>query len=213
MKTLIRMVSIVILSTVLLGCAFGNKHSYHDAIANINIENTIAVAVTAHDQRAYIVSGNKDPDFVGLQRGGYGNPFDVKTESGNSLADDMSKSLANSLVERGFEVQYISVSSNMDKDSVIDKLKEKGSDRLLVMTINEWKSDTYNNTALIYDMKVSILDGAGMQLASNSIKGRDNLGGSFINPAGHAKQVIPKAFTDKIELLINDKEIRNVLQY
>lgn len=64
---------------------------------------TITVAVATHDQRPYVVGGNKKPNFVGLSRGGYGNPFDVVTVSGNPLADGFSESISRSLAARGFK--------------------------------------------------------------------------------------------------------------
>jgi hypothetical protein len=40
------------------------------------------LAVAVHDERSEVASGDKNPAFVGLLRGGYGNPMDVRTASG-----------------------------------------------------------------------------------------------------------------------------------
>jgi hypothetical protein len=39
-----------------------------------------------------------------LQRGGFGNPFNVKTESGKALAEEMSTALASELEGNGFKL-------------------------------------------------------------------------------------------------------------
>lgn len=207
MKTLQRTFLVVCLIVLLSACAVGNRHRYHDTFADINITGVIAIAVTTHDRRDYVVSGKKCPNFVGLQRGGYGNPFDINTDSGNALAYDMTQSLTNSLSRKGFKAMPISVAPVDDRQSVIDKLKATGNERFLVLTITEWKSDTYQNTALIYDIKATILDRDGKTLGESTLKGRDDLGGSAWNPPAHAKEAVPTAFREKIEKLLNSKEI------
>jgi hypothetical protein len=61
--------------------------------------------VTTHDQRDYVRSGSKDAQFVGLQRGGFGNPFDVRTADDKPLADAMTTALVNTLATKGFRAQ------------------------------------------------------------------------------------------------------------
>lgn len=197
---------------VLNGCAFGNTHRYHDTIASINASGTIAIGVATHDQREYVVSGRKNPDFIGLQRGGYGNPFDVSTARGNPLAEDMTQSIVNSLVKKGFKAIPVLVTHADERQSVIDKLKVAGGERLLIFTLTEWKSDTFQNTALIYDIKAEVLEQAGKTMAEKEIKGKDDLGGSFWNAPAHAKKAIPIAFREKIEKLLNSSEIEAALR-
>lgn len=50
---------------------------------------------------------------------------------------------------------------------------------------------------------------ASKVLAEKQIQGKDNLGGSAINPPGHAKTAVPAAFTQKLETLLNSPEIQN----
>lgn len=69
----------LLLAVVSSGCAVGNRYAYHTVVVDPSISGRSRVSVATHDQRAYVVSGNKDPQFVGVQRGGFGNPFDVRT--------------------------------------------------------------------------------------------------------------------------------------
>src|SRR6266850_4068485 len=84
------------------GCAVGNRYAYHTVVASPQVSGSTAVAVAALDQREYVRSGDKPPQFVGVQRGGFGNPFDVRTGDDKPLADAMTTALVNTLAKRGF---------------------------------------------------------------------------------------------------------------
>jgi hypothetical protein len=197
---------------ILSSCAVGNQHNYHDTIANITTTGSITVATATHDQRQHILSGQSPPNYVGMQRGGWGNPFNVTTASGKPLADDITTSICNSLSSKGFKAVAVSVSHSDSRDKIMEKMKEAESERLLLFTLNEWQSDTYTNTGLSYDVKIEVFNSNGKRLAEKSIKGDDNLGGSFMNPPAHAKEVIPKAFREKIEVLLNSEDILKTLR-
>jgi hypothetical protein len=205
---------ILLLSTGILasGCAVGNKYSYHDTVASIQASGSKTVSIATHDQREYILSGNKNPDFIGLQRGGFGNPFNVTTESEKPLAEDMTRTIAVSLSGKGFNAVPIMVSPSENQVAVLNKLKVSAGDILILLTLNEWKSDTATNVALIYDITLKVYDKAGNPIAERSLKGRDNLKGSAWNPPAYARENIPKAFKQKIEELFNSPDISKALQ-
>jgi len=214
MKVRNLVVSMLGLAAILLlsGCAVGNKHTYHESIVNIDAAEDISIAVAAQDQRPYVLSGSKAPNFVGLQRGGFGNPFDVTTESGNPLAVDIAASVARSISESGAKVSTVSVSPSLSQEQAVSELKSTGADRLLLITFPEWKADTFNNTALLYDLKAYVSDAEGRLVAESAISGRDNLGGSMLNPPSHAKSAVPLAFRRKIEELLNSRQIAKALR-
>lgn len=195
----------------LSGCAVGNKHNYHEAIVNIEVAQGLSIAVAAQDQRPYVLSGSKAPNFVGLQRGGFGNPFDVTTQSRSPLADDIAASVARSLLEGGAQASAVSLASSLSQDQAITALRSSGADRLLLLRFTEWKADTFNNTALLYDLKAYAYDAQGRVIAESEISGRDNLGGSAFNPPGHARSAVPQAFKRKLEALLNSDQIARVL--
>jgi len=71
--------------------------------------------------------------------------------------------------------------------------------RSLLLVLREWKTDTYLNTALIYDVSLTVLDDSGKSIVEKTINGRDDLGGSFWNPPAHAKKEVPQAFKKKLK--------------
>ena len=205
----IRLMTVLLLLT---GCAVGNKHTYNDVNADISIAGNSTVAMATHDQRSYVQNGDKPADFVGLQRGGFGNPFDITTVSGNSLAQDFTETIARSLASKGFQTTPVIVNYSDTAERVKTILLHTGAQRLMLLTLYEWKSDTYTNTALIYDARLEVFDENGKTIAQKSISGRDDLGGSALNPPAYAKKAIPVAFKEKIEILLNDSDVSKALE-
>ena len=78
---------------------------------------------------------------------------------------------------------------------------------VLFLVLNEWKSDTYQNTALLYDVVLLVLRPDGSIAATERIQGRDDLGGSPWNPPAYSRQAVPIAFKAKIERLPNSPKI------
>jgi hypothetical protein len=103
---------IVGLGLLLGACAIGNTHRYDLGDASFAIESDETVAVTVVDLRPYVVSGDKTPDFAGLMRGGFGNPFDVTTAAGKPLAEDMTSSIVASLMASNVKAFGVSAPPN-----------------------------------------------------------------------------------------------------
>lgn len=195
------------LAAALSGCAVGNKHAYHDVSASTNARSEKALAVSSLDQRPYVVSGKSTPDFVGMQRGGFGNPFDVLTVSGRPLAGEFSETIKAALARNSINVVTVDTQPAANNKAAVTNLVATHRDRLLLVDINEWIADTFNNTTLHYDLNLSILDQSGKEIARKQLKADLELGGSVMNPPGHAKEVIPPTFRKVVEQLLNSPEI------
>lgn len=200
-----RILLIVLTALALGGCAFGRTYSYSDQPINIpgaNVSSkTLGLAV--QDRRAYVLSGNKSPVFVGLMRGGFGNPFDVNTGSGRPLADEMREALTKALTAKGFTITGVSVAPGDSGDSARRKLAETGAKRSAFITFNEWKSDSMMNTDIHFDMVLTVLDEKGNPLATNTLRGVDNIGSAGLDPTPS----VLKAFGRKMETLFDDPKV------
>lgn len=199
-------------SSLLSGCAIGNKHHYNDVPLAFQTAGDKSVGLATHDKRKYIASGDKAPDFVGLSRGGYGNTFDITTSTGHPLVEDITSAIERGLKEKGFRPIRVIVAASDSFDVAIKKLSETKAERQILIRVLEWKSDTYVSTGLFYDVAVTVYDATGNMLAEKAIKGYDKLGGSFWNPPSHAKEAVPKAFAAKMEELFNNPEIEAALR-
>ena len=193
------------------GCAIGNRYAYHTVVANPGVSGSGAVAVATHDQRADVLSGSKAPQFVGYQRGGFGNPFDVKTVGDRPLAEDMTTALANTLKQKGFRAQPVVVAHTVSPADVRQRLTGADADRAILLTLKEWKSDSVMRIGLTYDVTMTVIDRAGKVLAEKRLDGDKEVLGAAGMPSG-VGEVVGKAFKTKLELLLDDPAIAAALR-
>lgn len=147
------------------GVRHGRKESVQSAWPAVAGYTSFGVEVAVTDQRPYVLSGSKQPAFVGLSRGGFGNPFDVMTESGQPLAQDVQTA-----VQRGLSNAGINASAASG-----DTRRAAGaSSRLLLLILKEWKSDTYTTTGFAYDFSAEVYDAGGKLLGSQNVRGSRN---------------------------------------
>lgn len=194
------------------GCAIGNKHNYRDVIATIPSASGQSVTIATHDTRPYVLSNNKSPAFVGLQRGGYGNPFDVENENSEPLSNSFSAAACSSFVASGGQCSPLLTQPSESPTSIKARASQSGAPRSILFTLREWKSDTMMNTALHYDVSMEVLSSSGATLLTKRINGVDDLRGSFWNAPRYAKRAVPMAFKGKLELLLADPEVIAALQ-
>lgn len=146
--------------------AVGNKVEYRAADLELPYTGQGKVLVVVNDLRPYIASADKKPDFVGIMRGGFGNTFDVATASGQPLPADLVESLSGALGRAG----YTAVPEALGKDEALEpalqRLAALGADRIVIVQLREWKTDTFSRTKLVYDVAVSVFDGAGQPLST-----------------------------------------------
>lgn len=196
MNTLLARIGVHSVVAVLLfalgGCAVGNRYDYGSAISGLPVSGSGKLAVDVVDARPYVLSGDKKPDFVGLQRGGFGNPFDVRTGSGRPLADEMRDSIAKALQQQGFTVVG-------------------GTDaapRKMELRVFEWKTDVMMKMKTSYDLQLSVFDDGGALLAQSKTQGEDvGTGGFESGNATNAARTFELRFTE----LVRDEAVRHAL--
>jgi hypothetical protein len=209
MNPILSVLTLALLTLFTQGCA--NQFSYSNAKVSFAATGSGKLAIATQDQRPYIVNGKKSPDFIGLVRGGYGNPFDVTTASGKSLSDEITGTLAASFQKSGFTTVPLAVSHSENDKAIKDKIVAAQSDKAVLFVVKEWKSDTLVNTALLFDLSLQVLDGSANIIVERQIGGNDDLGGSAFNTYKHSHTEVPKAFQAKLEEIINSPEIQRAL--
>lgn len=190
------------LFSILGGCAVGVTHQYSNAALQIKATTGSKLGIGVQDRRLYVVTKEKPESFVGLSRGGFGNPFIVRTASGEPLADDISKSIQAALSNNGVNVSAINIPVGIDEVAATNG-------KAVLIELNEWKADTYMSTTLTYDVLALVIDVDGKVISSKKISGSENLGGSAMNPPEHSRKAVPIAFRRKIEELFSAPEIAN----
>jgi hypothetical protein len=201
-----RMVRIALLVGLLgssIGCAFGQHLPYHQTVPRFAEDVPDSVALAVEDERPSVVMGGR-PDFVGLSRGGFGHPFDVTTTSGQPLARDFAASIRAGFEAAGCKVTPVTVANGTRPEQVARILSRVGTDRLLVVKIIAWKSDTLVRTALDYELRARAFGPSGEPIgAAAVISGHDVLGGNPIAPFGVAETEVPRAYRATLERILN----------
>jgi len=194
---------------VLGGCAIGVTHQYDSVVPEIRASAASKITIGVQDRRSYVVSRDKAETFVGLSRAVFGNPFDVTTASGQPLAEDFAKAIQRALASKNWVVTTLRLAPDLAEAEAIKRLSLTGQ-RSILVTIKEWKADTFISTKLLYDVNVKILGETGNILGENRIAGTDNLGGT-LNPPEHARSAVPGAFRRKLEELFSAPGVANNL--
>lgn len=210
MLKIIKASAAMLLITLVSGCAVGVTHQYNNTNLTVKSTQNSKIGIGVQDKRIYVVTKEKPESFVGISRGGFGNPFVVKTASGAPLANDFAQTIQAALSKNEVEVQIISLPIGTNQREAINRLVAKGNKAILI-EINEWKSDTYMSTILTYDIQALVIDTSGDVISSKKIAGSDNLGGSAMNPPAHSRKAVPIAFIKKLEELFSAPEIANHL--
>lgn len=188
-----------------------HKVSLHKLKLNSNIAPASKINIAVLDHRSYILNGEKTPDFVGIIRGGYGNPFDFSTESGSALAAELSRSLVEELGASSMEI----TTSHLDSTSTVLSRFKSGSytgEKLVVLELDEWKIDSMVDSWFSVDSSLSIYDTKGSILAKSSVKERVAVDGSFWWPLGAAQKNMISQTEKYLNVLLSDQSIRASLK-
>ena len=200
-----RMFFILTLTFVLGACAIGNEYDYGAASASLTAKTDRSVSATVIDYRPYVLSGKKSPSFVGLHRGGFGNPFDVTTKSGRGLSEDLTDVLVRALEAQGITAKALMLAPGTSIDDGVMQFQDQGTDRLLVVAMREWKTDAMMRITLHWDFEASVYDPTGVMLAKKSISGVAPVGGSGLESGNSAVSI--QQISQKLTELLNQPDI------
>ena len=194
---------------MVVGCAAGNTSpvTVPSGFA-LDYRGSGSVAVAVRDQRKDVLNGDRRETLIGHQRSLYGIPFPVATSSGRPFATDLADLIVRALKAKGISATAVPVSPFKAEDVAVDALKATGSDRLLLFNVVEWDQDTYSQTTLHYDIRLSVFDQQGERLAQTSLAGEDELKAK-LRPE---RRNVAAATADILQSLISAKPVVQALQ-
>jgi len=167
----------------------------------VPIQGSLAIAVL--DSRPDVVSGERQENFIGLSRSLYGIPYPAHTPSKKPFATELANLAARALKLGGTPPQVVTVSPYSGRQRAIEALKSTSADRLLLIELRDWWSDTLIHTDLNYDLSLTVLNGQGQELGSTSLIGHDSVG----RRERPERRDIPTATNDILSSLFGAKPI------
>ncbi len=206
-----KMLSMLTAVLLLTGCAVGNKYNYEvsEVIVPVRSESQKSVVLSVKDSRFYILNGDKEPNFVGLMRGGFGNPFDVTTASGKPMAVEMQSAIQRGLTDAGFQV--IEGQDSQEIPALAEVGRSSGASRIVQLRVNEWKSDIYMSVTLHCNLTLNVHDVDGKLLADSTLQFMKPIGGVNISTQKNSKMVSDE-FAKQVGYLFNAENIRAALK-
>jgi hypothetical protein len=199
------------LAMTLTGCSYVENHRYDDSKVDLMAQGGGSVAVITQDLRPEVVNGDFGPDYTGVVHAFFGNASIVTTASDRALAQDMTRTVAQALRDRGYDPIELLSAPNQDPREVRDKLETSGAGKTIKIVIKEWRSATWTRTAVRYDIDMEVEDKENGMRASVGSQGRQSLSGSLFHPFIFAQQAVPRFYKETLEELLNREESRSVL--
>lgn len=141
---------------------------------SLPFEGSVAVAVL--DARPDVVSGERKETFIGLSRSLYGIPYPAHTPSKKPFAQDLSSLAVRALRLGGVQAKSVTTSPYKGREGAIQALQASGAERLVLLEMRDWWSDTLIHTDLHHDVTLTVLNAEGHELGSTSSLGHDELG-------------------------------------
>jgi len=152
---------------------------------DLNYKATRTVVVTVLDERDVLAEG-KPPTFIGLAHGAFGIPSDMqvypwfvsdKAKKDQTLAQALQDRIVVGLADEGWQITAADFPKFPGKDQVVSLLTERGSDRLIILSLTKWYASINLNwvSAFNFDWgyRLEVLDAQGTSIASISDAGRD----------------------------------------
>ena len=167
-----------IITGVLSGCAFGQRISYTEPTLISAPKSTPPLLIVTADDRPYVRSGNKNPNWVGLMRSGFGIPYGVHTRSGKPFADDVQSLVTNSLKQQNVDIVGLSLPSGTKQTELESAQLSNPGRTLMLLSIRDWKTDVYFRAGLKYDLSLTIYDRSLKEVTSEQVSGDTTLNSS-----------------------------------
>ena len=144
---------------------------------------TFSIAVT--DARPYVTHGNKVPAYVGIARGGWGNPIDMVNGGKLSLAEQMRGDLLKKFRALGLTETSGSASKQVS------------------VRIRDWNFDAGIDARFWYEVELTVADSAGKLLAISQAKDQKVIKANLLTgPVVALQKEVPVYYGEIIQELV-----------
>ena len=147
---LFRLTSLMLL-VFLSGCVL-TENTRHSALKLPALElqgsSTKSIAIAVLDQRPYIVSGEKPAKYIGQFELSMGGPYDAFTRSKQAMVNEFADKMPQLLGKQFSQLKTIYLEAGLSKQAAVEQLLATGAEKLVLISLKEWKSHTSIDTSL-----------------------------------------------------------------
>jgi len=209
MRNVIAIMTIVVCfmsEPVFAQLAMGHKVDFSLSWPVIEYKTKYSLAVGVHDQRPYIIKGEKYPIYAGTMRSRWGVPWDINTQSNKPLSDDVVSAVASGFMNVGIKTDTAPLLFSDQQTTVVKRLRNLGAERIVLINLREWKVDIWSRAGFFIDAQAIVYDKDGHEIASSYVCHR-NVGSGD----GSVESVISAA-QSYLNMLLNDDKIKVALE-
>ncbi|HUS55637.1 MAG TPA: hypothetical protein VMY41_16735 [Thermohalobaculum sp.] len=171
-------------------------------------QQTVVAAVI--DRRPYVLDGDESPSFLGTERANWGGEKKIKTSSGRSLAEDLSDAVVEALRNRGVAASTPQSIKGADTTDMLAAFQAQGADRLLIVEIEDWRTDVYTRVKLSWRLEAIVYDRAGNALAHSSSQGANPIAST--NLKADYSVIAVEELSKQLSNLLNERVITQALR-
>lgn len=191
--------------------ASGSAHDVGRAQVAIGITTAKKVSVGVIDDRPEVVSGGKSVRFIGTEQGPWAQTLDTKTKNGKGLAAALTGVIVKGLGDAGIPVVALPHQPSGTPDAqAVAAFQAQGTDRLLLVKIDEWRTDSYTRVYLTWNLEAEVFDRQGVMLGHTSVQGRAPVGGTTAEDS--AEQITRRQVSRRLGDLLNEPRITDALK-
>jgi hypothetical protein len=196
-----------------LGLSSNAVADYEWTDGNFGIDSDAMVAVAVVDRRDYVLNGERPPKYTGLVRDGFGIPFDAVTRSQRSLAEDFAISIVAGLRGAGIKAEAPEHSPSRSLEQLRKDLMRANADRYVLLILNQWKTDTYQSTALYYALELTIYGRDGVERMRKDFAGKDEGRSVALTPKGRNAEMVGQLYPARLKKIFEDEKVVAALQF
>lgn len=188
----------------------GGKHDVAGIYLSLPATSPVSVAVAVVDRRPYVVDGKESPEFLGTERAPWSQTVDIKTQSGRPMADDLAEVVAGALTRAGAGATALPQPRGTTDAEALAALQAQGADRLLVIAMHEWRSDSYTRVVMKWHFEATVFDASGNALGRSRSAGNTPVGGTVA--ADDSNQMTQRELRRQLANLLGDPAITRALR-
>ena len=170
--------------------------------------NTVSVAVI--ERRPYVVAGDEPEKFLGTERGAWSQTVDITTLSGGPLAVDLTSSVTDALTRNGVVATALNLPRGTTPEAALAAFQAVGTDRLLEVSLDEWRTDSYTRVHLKWRLEANVYDRTGAKLGRSDTQGNSPVGTTLASDDSNIMTI--RELSRKMSNLLNDPGVTRGLR-
>ncbi|CAH0524888.1 hypothetical protein [Vibrio hippocampi] len=205
MNNKLKLFLVAMTSFYLIGCV--SPLSVEESAPQVTINKVNGISIAVLDQRPYVLNKDKEPNFEGIIRSGFGIPYSYSTITGEPMSLYLGKRLEYGIEQKGVNVEQQQTDTATQFSDLMSKLKNDQQPSIVVV-LNEWKYDFHAlSDNSWYDVDITVADSTGKTVLTKNYKGEDDIPDGGV--IGNEMMLIYKA---RFEKIFSDPELRQVIE-